>query len=894
MIFSDNPLGLSCGMVCPTSDLCVGGCNLHGTEEGAINIGGLQQFATEVFMQMGLRQIRDPSLPALQALPESYRAKIALVGCGPASISCATFLARLGYTNVDIFEKKEYGGGLSSSEIPQYRLTSDAVKFELKLAQDLGVRVHYQKELGRDFTLHSLRQEGYEAVFVGIGLPDANSSAVFEGLDSSHGFYTSKDFLPQVSEASKSLCSCKSTLPNLYGTVVVLGAGDTAFDCATSAPRCGASRVIVTFRRSFPEMRAVPEEVDVARWERCEFLPYCEPKRVLTKGGRIVGLEMYKMEKDSSGVWRADDDQFIRVKCDFVISAFGSRVSERLAPALAPLTLTRHGHADVDPLSLQSRSAKWLFCGGDLVGNGLTVEASNDGKHAAWGLHKHVQNSFGISVPKSPQLPLFFCEVDLVDISTTLCGVRFPNPFGLASATPATSADMIRRAFEQGWGFAVTKTYGTDKDLVSNVSPRIVRGTTSGHLFGPGQGSFLNIELISEKTCAYWCKSIRELKADFPDRVVVGSVMAAFVKEDWQELVRATCDAGADLIELNLSCPHGMGEKGMGMACGQDPKLIRDICAWVREVTTVPFFAKMTPNVTSVVECARAAKEGGADGVTAINTVSSLMAVRPDATAWPNVAKRTTYGGMSGNATRPIALRMVSQIAKALPGFPIMGSGGIDSAETAMQHFHCGASVVQVCSAVQNQDFTVIQDYITGLKCYLYMQGKPELYGKWNGQSPPAKEPSDLGRGLPKFGDFERQRRKLKASKNNANLVKGVYHNKTSANDKSSTPVSVTSQVGRAVDNIGAWYELDRSQQVVALVDEDKCINCGKCYMTCNDSGYQAIKFDKNTHIPSITDDCTGCTLCVSVCPIPDCITMVPRKIPYNPSRGIPPKDAKL
>ncbi|XP_028823383.1 dihydropyrimidine dehydrogenase [NADP(+)]-like isoform X3 [Denticeps clupeoides] len=140
-IFSDNPLGLTCGMVCPTSDLCVGGCNLYASEEGPINIGGLQQFATEVFSKMGIPQVRNPALPCQDQMPESYHSKIALIGCGPASVSCASFLARLGYDDITIFEKQKYIGGLSSAEIPQFRLPYEVVQFEVDLMKDLGVKL---------------------------------------------------------------------------------------------------------------------------------------------------------------------------------------------------------------------------------------------------------------------------------------------------------------------------------------------------------------------------------------------------------------------------------------------------------------------------------------------------------------------------------------------------------------------------------------------------------------------------------------------------------------------------------------------------------------------------------------------------------------------------------
>ncbi|VDK59010.1 unnamed protein product [Cylicostephanus goldi] len=178
----------------------------------------------------------------------------------------------------------------------------------------------------------------------------------------------------------------------------------------------------------------------------------------------------------------------------------------------------------------------------------------------------------------------------------------------------------------------------------------------------------------------------------------------------------------------------------MGLACGQDPKIVENICSWVRHAVEIPFFAKMTPNITDICAIASAAKVGGADGVTATNTVASLMHMKADATAWPAVGKekRTTYGGMSGSAIRPIALRAVSAISRKLKGFPIMASGGVESAETALAFLYGGASLLQVASAIQNQDYTVVEDYCTGLRALLYLKAA-ELEG-WDGQSPPIKK----------------------------------------------------------------------------------------------------------------------------------------------------------
>eukprot|EP01090_Pellita_catalonica_P013334 TRINITY_DN3126_c0_g2_i1.p1 TRINITY_DN3126_c0_g2~~TRINITY_DN3126_c0_g2_i1.p1 ORF type:complete len:752 (+),score=128.88 TRINITY_DN3126_c0_g2_i1:1-2256(+) len=736
---------------------------------------------------------------------------------------------------------------------------------------------------------------------------------MFDGLTPEKGFYTSKDFLPVVSAGSKpGMCGCDSSkvkLPELHGKVIVLGAGDTAFDCATSAFRCGAARVVVCLRRALPEIRAVPEEADLFKEEQGEFLPYMVTKKVIVKDDRITGIEFYKTEKDENGKYYNDEDQFLRLKCDFVISAFGSTTTDSLRKATG-MEFTSWGTALHEPetgiaISKDKKKIPGIFAGGDVLGHGTTVEASNDGKTASWAIHRYLQSLHGISVPEESQLPNFYTEIDKVDISVEVCGLKFLNPYGLASATPATSADMIRRSFEEGWAFAVTKTYGLDRALVTNVSPRIVRGTTHGHRFGPNQSSFLNIELISEKSAEYWFKAIGELKEDFPDRHVIASIMAPRIKEDWEILTKESVKAGAVALELNLSCPHGTGETGMGLACGQHPEIVEEIVSWVRGFAgpKMPLFVKITPNVTDTSEIAAAAKRGGADGVTAINTISALMGVNPKGIAWPNVGTeaRSTYGGMSGNATRPVALRCISSIARRADckDLVILGAGGAESADTALQMILCGASLVQVCSAVQNQDFTIVQDFISGLQCLLYMKAREDL-SDWNGQTPPS--PINLqelvdkqGNGNAKLGPYITKRIAEKQAKVEASNI--LAKPETPSPAKLGKVPTVLDVSGDALPRLGSWYELDVKAHTVAIVDEDKCINCGKCYMTCNDSGYQSITFDAKTHLPTVTEDCTGCTLCVSVCPIPDCITMVPRdmkKNPYVPIRGILPKDGDI
>ncbi|KAJ8982696.1 hypothetical protein NQ317_013168 [Molorchus minor] len=901
--FSDNPLGITCGMVCPTSDLCVGGCNLHATEEGPINIGGLQQFATEVFSKMNVKQTRDPKTPR----PKNPDAKIVLLGGGPASLSCATFLGRLGYDNITIYEKQNLLGGLSTTEIPQYRLPMSVINFEISLVKDLGVKIETGRSLSaKDLTIENLLQDS-EAVFIGIGLPQPTLNPLFKNLTADMGFYTSKSFLPKVALGSKSLtgsaCPCKQSLqslPKLHGNVIILGAGDTAFDCATSALRCGARKVFVVFRRGFTNIRAVPEEVSLAVHEKCELLGFLSPHAVNVRDGKIVSVTFARTEQTDDGKWIEDTDQLTTIKANFLISAFGSCLNdEDTIAALKPLKLNLKNLPVVDVQTMQT-SHPSVWCGGDIAGVAeTTVESVNDGKTAAWNIHCALE---GLPKDITPKLPLFHTEIDEVDVSVEICGVRFENPFGLASAPPVTTTPMIRRAFEQGWGFVVTKTFCLDKDEVTNVSPRIVRGTTSGNSYGPQQGSFLNIELISEKCTDYWLLGIKELKEDFPTKIIIASIMCGYIEADWRELSKKAEDAGADMLELNLSCPHGMGESGMGLACGQKSELVRDISRWVRDTVKIPFFIKLTPNITNIVDIAKAAYEGGAWGGSAINTVSGLMHVKPDATAWPAVGidKRTTYGGVSGNATRPMGLRAVSSIAAALPNFAILGIGGVESAETAFEYLQCGASAVQVCSAVQNQDFTLIDDYVTGLKALLYLDGRLE---GWEGQSPPTSKHQkgktyDTTK-LPPFGPYQKKRDELlsrlfKTSTDNSYRTDELCQQNgnntaTILSDTEGKVPRVKDVVGRALPRIGAYKKLDNTKQVVALIDDDMCINCGKCYMTCNDSGYQAIHFDQDTHIPKVTEsDCTGCTLCLSVCPIIDCITMVPKSIPHVVKRGRP------
>jgi len=835
-----------------------------------------------------------PTLTPEVASSEGFNDKIALIGLGPASIGCATYLARLGYKNIEVFEKENYGGGLSASEIPQFRCEWDAVEYEVQLMQSLGVKINYGYKLvanptnEREFTYATLKEKGFKAIFVGVGRQLPVEIPEFNGLTRENGFWTSKDFLPITCYASKAGLAKKTgvtELPKLSGRVVVLGGGDVAADCAQSAFRCGAEHVTLVFRKNTCDLRAMPEEIEHMMHEQVDFIPYCLPKQVILDEatGKIRAVEFYKQEKGLDGVYRTDPDQFIRLKCDTLITAFGANADGNLlSKALAPLQVTKNGQIAVSQYG--QSAVEDIFAGGDVIGATTTVGSVNDGKNAAWGIHCFLR---GIPTDAVPQLPKFHTLIDDVDLSVEVAGVKFPNPFGLASAPPTTSKEMIARAFEAGWGFAVTKTFSTDKDMVTNVSPRIMSSVQGAPDVAVHKAGWMNIELISEKFADYWYAAIRELKAQYPKHVVVASIMAGHSKEDWQELARNSQAAGADMIEMNLSCPHGMHEQGMGLELGVYPDKVREAVGWVCEAVTIPVYAKLTPNITDITVIAKAAKDAGATGVAAINTVSGFVGFHSNLNAmrWGvGKQKLSSYGGLCGSNIRPLALRAVTAIHRKYPDISIMATGGIDSADVALQFLYAGAPLLQVCTAVMNQDFSVIDDFVSGLKTLLYLQGRKDLKN-WDFQNPHYTEDKAFRGVEAKFGPYEIEARARRSESLKVWKIEDPVEEKLDV-IRVEVP-QIKDVVGKGVSKVVEHTHMSRTQQVVALINEDLCLNCGRCYMACNDNAYQAITFDKVTHIARVQEDkCTGCGICESVCPAPQCIQFVPRNDFLETYRG--------
>lgn len=311
------------------------------------------------------------------------------------------------------------------------------------------------------------------------------------------------------------------------------------------------------------------------------------------------------------------------------------------------------------------------------------------------------------------------------DLSVHVNSLRFPNPFVIASGPPGTNASVIARAYDEGWGGVVCKTVCLDADSIINVSPRYahLRAADTDEIVG-----WENIELISDRPFATWLDEFRLLKDRYPDRPLIASVMEECQRDRWLEIIQRCDEAGVDGFELNLSCPHGLPERRMGQAMGQDPEIVREVCQWARSATRKPIWAKMTPNITHIAEPARAALEGGCDGLTAINTLLCIMGVdletlRP----LPTVQGYSEAGGYSSKAIRPIALRMVMECARmARDEFPratLSAVGGVESGDDAVQFILLGAHTVQVCTGVMKLGYRMIGPMLDDLRAFMTQHG---------------------------------------------------------------------------------------------------------------------------------------------------------------------------
>lgn len=309
----------------------------------------------------------------------------------------------------------------------------------------------------------------------------------------------------------------------------------------------------------------------------------------------------------------------------------------------------------------------------------------------------------------------------MADLSTTVNGLKLPNPFVIGSGPPGTNANVIGKAYDEGWGAVICKTISLDATKVVNVYPRYarVRSRETQEIYG-----WENIELISDRPFEVWLDEFKQIKDKYPDRVLIASVMEEYQENAWVEIIERCQDVGVDAFELNFSCPHGLPERKMGSAMGENPDILAEVCGWVMEAAKVPVWAKMTPNVTHIEDPTRAALRAGCQGISAINTIRCVAAVnletlRPE----PSIEGYTTPGGYSCQAVRPIALRMCMEIARVIagefPGRSLSGIGGIETGNDAAQFILLGADTVQVCTGVMKMGYGCIKPMLDQLAAFM-------------------------------------------------------------------------------------------------------------------------------------------------------------------------------
>lgn len=392
----------------------------------------------------------------------------------------------------------------------------------------------------------------------------------------------------------------------------------------------------------------------------------------------------------------------------------------------------------------------------------------------------------------------------MADLTTTFIGITSPNPFWLASAPPTDKEYNVRRAFEAGWGGVVWKTLGSEGPPVVNVN-----GPRYGAIYGADRRllGLNNIELITDRDLFINLEEIKRVKADYPDRAIIVSLMVPCEEEAWKAILPLVEDTGADGIELNFGCPHGMSERGMGAAVGQVPEYIEMVTRWCKQYYSKPVIVKLTPNITDVRKPAAAARAGGADAVSLINTINSITSVNLDSMSpEPSIDGKGTHGGYCGPAVKPIAMSMVSEIARAeaTAGMPISGIGGVTTWRDAAEFMALGCGNVQVCTAAMTYGFKIVQEMISGLSQWMDEKG---------------------------------------------------YEN-------------TTDFVGMAVPNTTDWQYLNLNYIAKAKIDQDLCISCGRCFAACEDTSHQAIAMSEDRVFSVIDAECVACNLCVNVCPV--------------------------
>ena len=388
-------------------------------------------------------------------------------------------------------------------------------------------------------------------------------------------------------------------------------------------------------------------------------------------------------------------------------------------------------------------------------------------------------------------LPAPAPSTGLPSLEIDFCGIHCENPFFLASSAVCTNYEMVARAFDAGWAGVFYKTICMQE--IKEVSPRF-------DAVGKPFTGFRNMEQLSENPADVDFDILKRLKQNYPSKVVIASIMGN-TEEEWISLAKMAEEAGCDAVELNFSCPQ-MRLSGMGSDVGQNAELVTFYTAFVKRSVKIPVIPKMTPNITHISQPALGAYFAGADAISAINTIKSVTLGEGS-----DVNGCQTGSGYSGKAVKPIALRHILAMAKIsiMKNVQFSGIGGIETWRDALEFIQLGCRNVQVCTAVMQYGYRIIDDMIDGMQQYMAERGIEKLDAL-------------VGELLPKF-----------------------Y----------------------------LPSDLDRTTVVYPKFDKEKCIGCGRCVISCSDGGHQALKFDLQTRRPQlIGSKCVGCHLCRLVCPV--------------------------
>lgn len=794
-ILDNNPLGGICGVVCPVSRLCESACTRKSIDS-SVKIGAIQTYLHHYGLKNGL--VNPP-------IAKKTGHKAAIIGAGPSGLSCARELARRG-SEVTIFEKHPDAGGALIHALSPVRVNHSDVELEVQRIKDLGVKFQFNT-LITDPKL--LINQGYNDVYISPGLQsnrninvktiNGNGNEVLPALKFLHGANSSKD----SNEYKEILSRCQGK------SIIVIGGGSVAMDCAVTAKSFGSTRVYIVSLESLKNLPADEEEIELATSVGAIFLPETKVVQVESNFNTNQNQNITSVLIESVNKKKEVDsgDTESHIFASTIIVAAGQILDEN-----GKKLLSLDGYKDNDKILIKTteeinnnssnnntnNNIKKYYVGGDAVrGKGDTVvSAVSDGKRAA------IQIVPEIQPPKREK----------VSLETEFCGIKFENPFCLSSSPVTNSAEMISIAYDLGWSGSYYKTLNReDKFIINHPSPRLGSvHTTKASRMDVG---IQNLEQISDRPLVDNLADIRWLRYNYPTKVMGVSIMG-YNEDDWAYLAKAAEDNGAQILELNFSCPQ-MARPDAGHRIGQQFSLISKYTAAAKRAVNIPVIAKMTPNITDMIPAALAAQEGGADGISAINTVRSISHIDIEKNVvLPSISGKGSISGFSGKGCRHIGLRFVSELSRSpLLKIPISGMGGIYTWKDGLEYLQLGASNLQVTTSVMQHGYRVIDDMKDGLSLYLQQ------------------------------------------------------HNYTSVKDI----------IGQSLTSIVDPSQLDSTiNEVVSEIDVNKCIGCGICEVACRDGAAQAISmvtmessFNNTKRVAKVNENkCVGCELCDIVCPV--------------------------